>query len=568
MKNICTGIFKWNRLLWAMLMAILFWGEACKKKDQKPPGSSVKLINEFRLLAAENPALTADIAGIFSRDTIYLFLPAGVSERSFVPKIRFTGSSVSPATGILQDFSTVVVYTVKAEDGSTKAFYVVTRALSDEKSIQSFILEKSVNPSLDADIIGEIQGESIALALPAASISSSLVPTIVYTGKSLSPAGGTAGNFNNPVSYTVTAEDGSFRNYNVFSSYNQTVYAGSEDGYLYALDARTGRMERRWNLGSPVQSNPILYNGNLYACSGNGTLFCIDPVSGSVRWTHQSDAMTGTNAAPIAYNGAIFYNDFLLNTIYSEGGIYSVNATTGARRWKVPRELAVSMTMNNGVFYSPQRFYSMYAIDWNTGVNLWNNLVSPIGFSSNPCYWNNMIFADGELMDMIAVDLSSPGTMKWHYLNGTLGGASFAPTVYNNKLYCDNGANLNCLDPLTGSLVWRYSTPFSGFRPPVGMNGIIYCNTRGGELYAVNAETGSLVWKFGSYQNTSSSLGNVTAANNTVYLGNWNNSITALNATTGSVLWAYIGTRPFYSGILVVDKAGAQYHSGISGNQQ
>ncbi|MBI3140060.1 MAG: PQQ-binding-like beta-propeller repeat protein [Sphingobacteriales bacterium] len=555
-------------MLWITFIAILFLGEGCKKKDQSSPKSSVKLITDFRLLAADNPALPADIPGNFSRDTIYLYLPAGVSERSFIPKIRFTGTRISPATAVMQDFSTVLVYTVTAEDGSSKPFYVVTRNLSDEKSIQRFILEKSVNPSLDADITGEIQGESIALSLPAASISTSLVPTIVYTGKTLSPVQGTAGNFNNPVSYTVTAEDGSFRNYNVFSSYNQEVYAGSEDGFLYAFDARTGRVDRKWNLGSPVQSNPIMYNGNLYACSGNGTLFCIDPVSGSVRWTHQSDAMTGTHAAPIAYNGAIFYNDFLVNTIYAEGGIYSVNATTGSRRWKIPRELAVSLTMNNGVFYSCQRFYSMYAYDWNTGANLWNGLISPIGFSSNPCFWNNMIFADGELMDMIAIDLNNPGVMKWHHSNGSLGGASAAPTVYNNKLYSDNGLNLNCLDPLTGALIWRFSSPSSGFRPPVGMNGIIYSNTKGGELYAVNAETGSLVWKFGSYENTNPSLSNVTVANNAVYFGNWNNSITALNAATGAVLWAYTGSRPFYSGILVVDKAGTQYHSCISGNQQ
>jgi outer membrane protein assembly factor BamB len=151
---------------------------------------------------------------------------------------------------------------------------------------------------------------------------------------------------------------------------------------------------------------------------------------------------------------------------------------------------------------------------------------------------------------------------------GVLGGTALAPTIYNDKLYSDNGPNINCLNPLTGEVIWKFTVSYSGFRPPVGMNGKIYANTKGGELYAINADNGTLAWKYGSHENSNPSLGNVTAANEMVYFGNWNNTITALNATTGATQWVFFGTRPFYGGILIVDNAGNQFHSSFSGNKQ
>lgn len=555
-----------NNLAFLLIAMVLVHMAACKKKDS--PQSAVALINSFKFTKADNPILPNDIVGVRSRDTFYVSIPSGITERSFIPTILFEGKSISPASGVRQDFTNIVTYTITAANGNTKPFYVVIKTLSSEKRITRYVFEKAKNPSLTEDLVGIINGSAIEIVLPSASVTGSLVPTIDYTGASLLPQATVPVNLTGIPTYTVTAEDGSYVNYSVLSSFNARIYVGSEDGYLYELNARTGTLIRKWNLGAPVQSNPMFYNGYLFACSGNGILYCIDTATAAVKWTHQMDAMTGTNGAPIGYNGAIFYNDFASVNINTQGGVYSVDAATGARRWKVIKEFANSLILVNGIVYSAQRFYDMDAYDWNTGASLWGNAGAPIGFTCNPLYWNNMIFGDAELVDLAAIDLGAPLVWKWRHMLGVLGGTALAPTMYNDKLYSDNGPNINCLNPLTGEVIWKYSVSFSGFRPPVGMNGKVYANTKGGELYAINADNGTLAWKYGSLENSNPSLGNVTAANDMVYFGNWNNTITALNANTGATQWVFFGTQPFYGGILIIDNAGNQFHSSFSGNKQ
>ena len=53
------------------------------------------------------------------------------------------------------------------------------------------------------------------------------------------------------------------------------VFAGSEDGSLFALDAENG--ERRWSYdtGDKVYSSPRVVNGVVYAGSWNGNVYAI-----------------------------------------------------------------------------------------------------------------------------------------------------------------------------------------------------------------------------------------------------------------------------------------------------
>ena len=78
------------------------------------------------------------------------------------------------------------------------------RDLQYPKAITAFDFK-----ALDPDVIGVIDegAKTIALTVPFGTVVTALVPTIVHTGASVSPASGTAQDFTSPVDYTVTAED-------------------------------------------------------------------------------------------------------------------------------------------------------------------------------------------------------------------------------------------------------------------------------------------------------------------------------------------------------------------------
>ncbi len=86
------------------------------------PKSTAKEIKSF-VFKAFTPTISATIDS--TAKTITATLPATADLTKLTPEIAFSAkASVSPASGVVQDFSKDVTYTVTAEDGSTKAFVV------------------------------------------------------------------------------------------------------------------------------------------------------------------------------------------------------------------------------------------------------------------------------------------------------------------------------------------------------------------------------------------------------------------------------------------------------------
>jgi len=145
--------------------------------------------------------------GTISGTAISVTLPFGTNVESLAPSVQHTGKSLSPASSVEQDFREPVVYTVMAADGSTAQYTVtVTVAPNNAKEITSFVILGNS---------AQIDGTNITLTLPAGTPTNALVPTITYAGASVLPPSGVARNFNNPVSYVVTAADGTRRTYEV-----------------------------------------------------------------------------------------------------------------------------------------------------------------------------------------------------------------------------------------------------------------------------------------------------------------------------------------------------------------
>jgi outer membrane protein assembly factor BamB len=60
-------------------------------------------------------------------------------------------------------------------------------------------------------------------------------------------------------------------------SVSGTIYFGSQDGHIYALNRR-GELEWKLNLRGEVRSSPALgADGSLYAATVNGRIFRVTP---------------------------------------------------------------------------------------------------------------------------------------------------------------------------------------------------------------------------------------------------------------------------------------------------
>lgn len=143
-------------------------------------------------------------------------------------------------------------------------------------------------------------------------------------------------------------------------------------------------------------------------------------------------------------------------------------------------------------------------------------------------------------------------TMKWSYAPSEGNGVTGAPAVANGIMYfgiaytgVSNGRDdrvpgptwaVYALNAATGALLWKYETgPIFG--SPAVANGVVYAIDPA-TVYALDANTGSLIWQ---YDLTSQSqYCSPTVVDNVLYFTSADGTVNALNATTGSHIWSYL----------------------------
>src|SRR5262249_1607690 len=68
-----------------------------------------------------------------------------------------------------------------------------------------------------------------------------------------------------------------------------TVYVGSMDGHLYALDLRSGQEKWKYK-ADPIKVSPSVRDGAVYVGDVGGTFHCLDAATGKVRWKFETDS--------------------------------------------------------------------------------------------------------------------------------------------------------------------------------------------------------------------------------------------------------------------------------------
>ncbi len=118
---------------------------------------------------------------------------------------------------------------------------------------------------------------------------------------------------------------GDFIEFSTTAVVDGVVYFGSDDYYLYAVNARTGRLKWRFNTGYMEWGAPTVAHGIVYAAGDNNTLWALDTRDGSVRWIHHFGCCVSPGAKPAVANGVLYLG--------AHPGIVAFNAVTGAELW-------------------------------------------------------------------------------------------------------------------------------------------------------------------------------------------------------------------------------------------
>ena len=121
-------------------------------------------------------------------------------------------------------------------------------------------------------------------------------------------------------SWTGHSFTGEFAIYSSPAVVGDTLYAGSMDDNVYALNAATGAKLWNFTTGGEVQSSPAVFNGVLYVGSNDFNVYALNAATGEKLWNYTTGGVV--SFSPSVVDGAVYIGSL-------DGNIYALNATNG-----------------------------------------------------------------------------------------------------------------------------------------------------------------------------------------------------------------------------------------------
>jgi len=114
----------------------------------------------------------------------------------------------------------------------------------------------------------------------------------------------------------------------------------------------------------------------------------------------------------------------------------------------------------------------------------------------------------------------------------------------------------NVLSPTTVSglnLKWSYPATYSTYSSPAVVGGVAYFSSTDGNVHALNANTGTLLWSYDTGSNDNPMASSPAVMKGVVYIGSVIGNVYALDAASGDKLWRYTTGGDVWSAPAVVD---------------
>lgn len=285
---------------------------------------------------------------------------------------------------------------------------------------------------------------------------------------------------------------------------NGVVYAGSNDGYLYALNSKTGVLLWKYNSGSSISSSPAFSGGLIYFLTEQQDLIALQSNGGKLVWKkHIGEDRPYDWGFDYYFSSPVINGDTLL-VATADGKLLSLHKKTGQAFWQYNAAHFIRATpaITGGWVYIGDVNGDMYAIDSKTGAQKWvyhtngsklNN--DSFGFDrkaiiSSAVIEKDIVVFGGRDGYLYAVDRFA-GTAKW-IMDHKVSWVISSPAVFNNQVITgtSDAAFVQSVDIITGKELWR--TPGGGpvWSSPVIAGNYVYVGGNEGVLRCLDVTTG------------------------------------------------------------------------------
>ena len=304
-----------------------------------------------------------------------------------------------------------------------------------------------------------------------------------------------------------------------------TVYVGSYDKKLYAINGKSGVKLWEFETGGGVYSSPAIGpDGTVYVGSYDKKLYAINGKSGVKLWEFKTGSNVYSSPA-IGPDGTVYVGSH-------DNKLYAINGKSGVKLWEFKTGGYVHSSPAigpDGTVYVGSYDKKLYAINGKSGVKLWEFKTGDWVTSSPAIGSDGTVYVGSYDKKLYAINGKS-GVKLWEFETGR--GVLSSPaigsdgTVYvgsrDNKLYALSGKS--------GVKLWEFETGGDVYSSPaIGSDGTVYVGSEDGMLYAINGKSGVKLWEFKKGGGSSSPA---IGSDGTIYVGSSDKKLYAIASSS------------------------------------
>ena len=275
----------------------------------------------------------------------------------------------------------------------------------------------------------------------------------------------------------------------------QTVFLGTENGLVVALDAETGAVKWQAAVRGEVLASPVVDEGLVVVNTGSGILYALDARTGAEKWTYESEVppltLRGIAAPTIASGGAVVgtASGKLAVTILENGQVaweQTIAAPSGSTELERLVDIDSQALVLGGTAYVISYNGTLAAVELRTGRVIWKREYRSYRRLSIDA---NYLFVVDDKSQVYALDRRN-GVESWTHISLRGRELTAATPTGDYVVVGDKYGYLHWLSQSDGELVARVEVGSDDedegiFSAPVEKDQVIYTQTRDGRLVAI-----------------------------------------------------------------------------------
>lgn len=267
---------------------------------------------------------------------------------------------------------------------------------------------------------------------------------------------------------------------------NGLIYAGSNSGQLYALDAQTGLEVWRFTTESSIEFSPGVADGLVYAVSG-GDLYALAGDSGREKWHFTEEEQFST--PPIVRAGTVYVGS-------AEGRLYALDAQTGQEKWqfKAGNAILPYLSATGSTLYVGSQDHYLYALEPASGQEKWR-FKAGNWLSTPPVEVAGLVYVGSHDEHLYVLEAGTGQEQRRYDLGQAV---RTSATLAEGMIYFGSyDSYLHALDGASGQEKWRFKMGKQTRSSPIVVGGVVYIGSGDGYLYEIDAQTGAELARYG-----------------------------------------------------------------------